>query len=223
MAVVCDPDAVARKDVSGSLALMRYRVETATVRFARMTGGVDHPLVETARSRLKAADTAAIRAAGGLSPWTRTWIGVAGLGAAAWAAAALCDRVGLPAGWTIAVAVAALGGAFWPVYAFTNALAQRVDRRRTKRPTSPPPIAAPAGVGPAAEILALLRMARDDLAAAVRRRVADHRFGRVARTAAGFDWLRRHDPQLFWLSLADRHLCQVICSIEAWLPTLDEA
>jgi Flp pilus assembly protein TadB len=211
---------VARRDVVRSLALTRYRLEAATERFASMTGGVDHPLLDGARSRLKAADRAATNAAGGLSRWTRTWIGVPGFGAVAWAVAALCDRAGLCAGWTIAATVAAAGGAALPVVTFTNALAARVNRNRTQRPSSLPPIAAPLGVGPAAEVLALLRMARNDLAAAVRWRVAPDRFRQITATAAGFDWLRRHDPQLFWLSLADRHLCQVICSIEGWLPTV---
>lgn len=55
------------------------------------------------------------------------------------------------------------------------------------------------------------------MAVVMKRRSTAHRFGYVARTAAGFDWLRRRDRHLFWVSDADRCVCQAIDSIEIWL------
>jgi hypothetical protein len=87
LAVVCDYDRVDRDGLAGSLALVRYQVETATARFAALTEGVDHPRMDSARSRLQAAGVAVVQAAGGLSRWTRTWLDAAELAVVCWAVA----------------------------------------------------------------------------------------------------------------------------------------
>jgi hypothetical protein len=51
---------------------------------------------------------------------------------------------------------------------------------------------------------------------AMRRRLAAHRFGCLAQTVAGFDWLRRRDRRLRWMSLADRQPCEVACLVDLW-------
>jgi hypothetical protein len=214
---VCDPDAVDRAGLS-QLALIRFRLQTAATRFAKVTAGVDDPWVEIARGRLQVARDAVICAAGGLSRWTRTWICAAVLGSAGWATATFCGQVvGLSRGWTVTVTVVVALSLFWPVVVLNNALAQRINRRRTSH--AEPPTAVWSGADSTADALVLLRIARTELVEVTRLRLATHRFGRYATTAAGFDWLRRRDRHLYWINQADRYVCEAIYSIELWLPS----
>ncbi len=217
LALPCDPDPVDRVRLS-HLALIRFRLETAARVFEKLAAGSDHPLVETGRQRLHTATETLMRAAGGLSGWTRTWIGTAALGSAAWAVALLCGQVvALPHGWRVAITVVAVMSLMWPVQVLTNGLARWINRRRTEYAGTP--IELGFAADSPAEALVLLRMAHTGLAEATRRRVAGHRFGQSTATVAGFDWLRRRDPQLYWINQTDRHLCTAICLIERWLAT----
>jgi hypothetical protein len=210
---------VDREGLAGRLASTRYLLETAAVRLAEIAKGEDHPRIDDARDRLQAACAAVTNAAGGLSMWTRTWLGLAVLGGASWAAAALTGQlIGLSAGWTILVTVAVVLGLVWPAYTLMNVLARRINRWRTRPPELTPKMTAPVAVTGTAEVLGLLNMARDSLALAIRQRSAA--CGYPVNTAAGFDWSRGRDLPLFWISLADRRLCQVIYSIELWLTVL---
>jgi hypothetical protein len=206
-------------DYPEHLKLARYLVESATARFAAITDA-GHPM----RDRLPAAGVAVVNAAGVVSRWAYLLLAAAILGAMTWTVAALVGQfAGLPGGWTSAITVVAVIGLSWPVSLLFTAVTRWDQRRRTTRSGSAPPIQAPVGVSPEAEVLALLRMAREALAGAARQRSAAHRLGHVARTPDGFDWLRRRDRQLFWLSLADRQVSQVIYWIELWpLTSADE-
>ena len=181
--------------------------------------GLDHPRIDTARDKLSASGAALTGAAGGISGWARTWFGMMALGVAAWAVAAFAGQlIGLSAGWTIALTVAVVVVLMWPTNMLNDVLAARANARRTKPPALPLEIVAPAELGPAAaEIITMLWKVRDGLADVMRLWFGEHRFGYLARGAAGFDWLRRHDPHLFGVSAADRYVCQAIDSIEIWL------
>jgi hypothetical protein len=208
-----DPDGLYRQ-----LALNKQLLDAAVARFAGLSDGLDHPRITTARNRLEVCGVALTRAAGGVSAWTRTWLGAVLLGLAAWAVAAVAGQlIGVSGGWTVTLTAVAVLALLWPVNALNNVLADRVNRRRTGPPVAPLAIEAPTGLDPAEEVVGILWGARDGLAIVMRRWSAAPRFGYVARTAAGFDWLRQRDPRLFWLSLADRCLCQAIYSIEIWL------
>lgn len=212
---MCNPECVGRTELFHHLAAARCLLATATARFAQMSDGVDHPRLRDARDGLQAADTMVTFAAGGLSGWTRTWLGMAILGAAGWVVAAFIGRsLGLANGWTIAVTLVAVCALMWPVAVLNTALARRANRRRTQRPESAAPVAA--------EVQDLVRMARLELFAAMRQRSAASRLGHLTGTAAGFEWLRRHDNQLGLLSVADRYLCTVIHSIDIWQRTRPE-
>lgn len=207
-----------RSELYEHLALNKQLLEIAVARFASLTDGLNHPRIDTAHDRLSASGAALTGAAGGISAWTRTCLGMVALGLAAWAVAAFAGQlIGLPAGWTITVTVAVVLALMWPVNMLNDALADRVNRRRTKRPASPLEIVAPVDLDPAAEILMMLWRVRDGLAVVMRRWSGAHRFAYVAHSAAGFDWLRRHDRHLFGVSIADRCVCQAIDSIEIWL------
>ena len=103
-----------------------------------------------------------------------------------------------------------------PVSMLKDAIADRVNHRRTVAPASPPGPVTPDDPDPAAELIMMLRSVRDGLSRRNARLSGAHRFGFVAHSAAGFDWLRRHDRHLFEVSLADRLACQAIDSIEIW-------
>jgi hypothetical protein len=211
-------DRVSPNGLYEALALNKQLLEVAAARFATLTDGQDHPRIDTARDRLRASGVALTRAGGGISGWTRTWLGMVVLGVPTWAVAAVTGQlIGMPAGWVITVTVAVVLALFWPANTLNNALADRVSRRRTTRPPSPLEIVTPADLDPAAEIIMMLWVVRDRLAVVMKQWSAANRFGYVTLTAAGFDWLRRRDRHLFWVSCADRCLCQAIDSIEIWL------
>lgn len=200
------------------LAQNKHLLEIAGARFTSLTLGIDHVRVDTARERLSAAGAALTGAAGGISVWTRTWLGMGALGVAAWAVAAFAGQlIGLSTGWTITVTVAVALVLLWPFAVLNDALADRVNRRRTTWRASPLEIVVPDDLDAADEVILILWGVRDGLAIVMKRWSTEHRFGYVARNAAGFDWLRRHDRHLFDLSVADRCVCQAIESIEVWL------
>ncbi|GAA4677471.1 hypothetical protein [Phytohabitans rumicis] len=196
------------------LATMKWLLDVAAERFDAMTNGQDHPRIDTARTRIETASAAVARAAGGLSSWTRTWLGMAVAAVGAWTAATV-------SGGLIGVTIVVVLGLYWPMFTLHNVLADRVNRRRTRRPEPPPEISMPAGLDPADQVLRLLWAARDELRGEMRQRAATDRFGYVGRTATGFDWLRRRNGHLAWLTRADRSVCQAIHSIEIWLDALD--
>ncbi|TDC43937.1 hypothetical protein [Micromonospora sp. KC213] len=101
------------------------------------------------------------------------------------------EFVGLSSGWVITVTVAVVLALFWPVNTLNNALAAKVSRRRTTWPSSLSGSVTPADLDQTAEIIMMLGVVRDRLAVVMKGWSAAHRFGHVARTAAGFDWLRR--------------------------------
>jgi hypothetical protein len=188
----------------------------AAARLLEMTEGVDRPGLATVRSQLRAADVSVTRAADGLSWWTHAGLVLAVIGLGSWAAAAVSGQLtGLSSGWTVAVTAVAVVGMLTPLAMLIKILTARVNHRRTT-PTGSVPIAAGVDVSPTDEILALLRMARHGLTMAMRGRLAAYRFGYLAQTAAGFDWLCRRDRRLHWMSLADRQLCEAICLVELW-------
>ena len=207
-----------RSELYAHLAQNRRLLGMARDRFASLTDGLDHPGIDSAREELAAADAALSSAAGGISLWIRHCISLLAYGMSAWAVSAFTGRLlGLPAGWTIAVTVATLLALASPVSMLKDAIADRVNHRRTMAPASPlPGPVTPDDPDPAAELIMMLRSVRDGLTVAMRRLSGAHRFGFVAHSAAGFDWLRRHDRHLFEVSLADRLLCQAIDSIEIW-------
>jgi hypothetical protein len=141
------------------------------------------------------------------------------LTACGWPVAAVARWVfGLSAGWTIVLTAFALVLALPPpVGKALDWAASIVDRRRTASPPGRPVPSAPAEVSPAAEVLALVRMARHELSAAVRDRSASLRYGDLRGSASGFDWLRARDRPLDFAVRADRHLCVAVDAIEIWL------
>jgi len=200
----------------GSLTSIRSHMAAAAARLAEMTEGVDRPGLATVRSQLRAADVSVTRAADGLSRWTHAGLRLVAIGVGSWTAAAVSGQlIGLSSGWTVAVTAVVAAGVLGVLAMLIKRLTARANRRRTT-PTGSAPIAARIDVSPTVEILALLRKARDGLMMAMRGRLAGHRLGYLARTAAGFDWLRRRDRRLRWMSLADRQLCEAICLVELW-------
>jgi hypothetical protein len=201
-------------ELYGLLALNRQRLDAAAAGFASLTDGLDHPRIRTARDRLTASGEALTYAAGGISGWSRTWIAMVVLGVAAWAVATVAGGpVGLSSGWVIVTTVAVTLALCWPMAALNNALSARVNRRRTTRSSE---IVTPARSATTSEILMMLWNVRDSLVVVMKGWSAGHRFGYAARTATGFDWLRRRDRHLRWISEADRCICQAIDSIELW-------
>ncbi|MFI5910183.1 hypothetical protein [Dactylosporangium sp. NPDC051541] len=182
------------------LTLVRYRLALAKARWADLTHGAGTPLAADTLDRMESADLAAVHAAGALSPWTRNAVFLAVIGAAAWLVAAAGDGLGVPGGWTILLAVLATIGATYVLDRVLTAAAVRAGRRRTRAHPDLPPIVAPPQVSPVAAILALLRLARTDLATA-------------GRPSA----VRR-----YWRRRVDRRLCQIMWLVEGW-PTTDDA
>lgn len=202
------------------LSLNRQLLEAAATRFAVLTDGHDHPRVDTARDRLTLSIKALTQAAGGITGWTATSIDMALLGLAAWAVATVAgEHIGLSSGWVIAATVAVVPALLWPLATLNEALSNTMNRRRTTRPPRPSAIVAPPEAASTSEILMILWNVRDGLAKVMRGWTAGHRLGAAARTAAGFDWLRHRDRHLFWISEADRGVCQAIDSIELWHQT----
>jgi hypothetical protein len=197
------------------LARDRQLVALAASGLADLTRGVEHPRLDTARTRLRDAEIALGRRAGRRSAWARTRIAALVIGAGVWITAAVARNViGLHSGWVITAAGAAFLAvsvlAHWMndvLYTYRRrGIAQAVDEGV---PSSFP------------EVIWLSERARDGIRDATRLRLATHRFASAARTADGFNWLRRIDPYLFDLSLADRCLCQAIDSLEIWMNRRD--
>jgi hypothetical protein len=210
------------------LASIRRRVETATVQFEALTQGVDHPLVVGSRFRLQAADETMTRAAGGLSVSTQLSVGTPVVVLVTWAMATLAGLAGLSGGWTITVTAVAVALVSWPMSRLHKAVGRRLGRRRTTLPaapsrSSPSPIRFQGGgrgeLEQAAAVQTQLGLARAGLAGVIRRRLPATRYGSLAQTKVGFDWLRRNDYPLLLLFLADRRLCQVSQAIDLWLAT----
>ena len=128
-----------RSELYAHLAQNRRLLGMARDRFASLTDGLDHPGIDSAREELAAADAALSSAAGGISLWIRHCISLLAYGMSAWAVSAFTGRLlGLPAGWTIAVTVATLLALASPVSMLKDAIADRVNHRRTVAPASPP-------------------------------------------------------------------------------------
>lgn len=193
----------------GELARHGELLDLAAERFAVLTDGLGHPRIDTARRHIEASGVALTRVAGGLSGWTRTWLGAALFGIVAWAAATVAGPLaGLSAGWTVTVTVLVVAAAHWPVVLLTNALADRANRRRTKRPASPVTVVEPADSDPTAAVIELLWAVRHGLARVLRQWPESH--------VVGVDRLPNRDRHLVWASIADRNLCVAIDSIEIW-------
>jgi hypothetical protein len=202
------------RDDWSDLRSVRTHLAAAVARLAELAEGVDDAAINTARDRLGDADTAVSRAAGGLSSWPRVGLNLMMIGVGSWAAATTGQLVGLSGGWTIALTSAAAVGLIVPLGAVTMAVDGRINRRRT---APAPPAAVPVEVSAAAEILARVRMARDDLRAAILDRTAQHRLGYLTGTPDGFQWLCLRGPRPRWMTLADRRLCLVSYAVEHWL------
>jgi hypothetical protein len=198
-----------------SLARDRQLVELAASGLADLTRRLEHPRLDIARTRLRDAGIALTRGSGGLSAWARTWIGALVIGSGVWITAAVAgDVIGLPSGWVITAAAVA----FLVLAGLAHWMNNFLDAHRRRGPSE----ALDEGVpGSLAEVIWVLERARDGIREATRLRLATHRFAPAARTPAGFDWLRGIDPHLFYLSLADRCLCQAIDSLEIWRSTPD--
>ncbi|REF98870.1 hypothetical protein DFJ67_4895 [Asanoa ferruginea] len=200
------------KGWQGQLAVYKELMDLAEQRFAVLTDGLDHPRIDTARGRIENSADALARVAGGLSGWTRTWFGAVLLGIAAWAVATVAGPLaGLPAGWTITVTVTVVLAAHLPVFLLTNALAERVNRRRTRRRAEPVSIVEPEDPDPAVAVIELLWAVRDGLATVLRQWPEAY--------IIGVDRLASRDRHLYWASVADRDLCVAIDSIEIWRDT----
>jgi hypothetical protein len=202
------------------LVVVRQALDEAAKRLAGLGEGQDDPDLKAARDLVDVSILAATRALGGLSAWTLTWLDALLLVVIAWVAATACDLVGLPGGWTIAVTVLVALGSVWPILWLQRALRDLANRRRL-RPSPPPPAWSLADLAPAEQVLHVLAAARSALAVTMRRRVAAHRFGHAARTAAGFDWVRQNDTGLYFATLADRTVCQAIEYVEYWLTSVE--
>jgi hypothetical protein len=205
---------------STDLAMVRRLLGEAAKRVVELDQGQDHPRIQAAQDLIESAIVATTRAAGGLSAWTRTLLDALLLAVIAWGTATVCGLVGLPSGWTIAVTVLAVLAVVWPVYKLYPALTGWVNRRRLG-PSAPRVAWPPTDITPAEQVLRILAAARSALAVTMRRRAAADPFGYAARTAAGFNWVRRRDTGLYFASLADRCVCQAICSLERWLHTVE--
>jgi hypothetical protein len=205
------------------LAEVRSLVRTASAGFARLTDGVDHPLVVGSRGRLETIDTVLTRAAGGLSPTARQVLGGLEVVVVTWVAATLAALAGLSGGSRISVTLVAVIVMIWPIYRFHTVLGQRLNQRRTRiEPSRPEPNPAlPDLTERGADVQHRLARTRDALTALIRRRLAGSRHRQLARTPAGFDWLRRNDYPLLLLSLADRQLCVVAETLAVWLTIQD--
>ncbi|HEX6682199.1 MAG TPA: hypothetical protein VF062_05365 [Candidatus Limnocylindrales bacterium] len=205
------------RHVYESIARHRQIVQLAVQRFAALTAGGDDDNARAAdvRERLDMCDDALVRAAGGVPTWLRTLIGALSVGSVVWLVASGTHLIGLQPGWVITAAVAAAMAMGWPWYLAITALPRRLGRRRT-RPFASMEIQAPDGIDPAVEIRGVLQVLRGTIARTLDRYLAEHRQGRIARSAAGFEWLAGREPILFWLCRADGHACVAIEAVDIW-------
>jgi hypothetical protein len=199
------------------LALAGHLLGLAATRLEALTAGADHPRLSEARDRLRAARSQLVRA-GGLGRDGRLWLSVLLLGVAIWAmAVVLHDLLGLPGGWTAAITLpVVLLGIPAPVSRLLNAVDRWLGRARSARLRTAA-LTPPAGVGPAGETPALLRLARRELTTLLRERAG------VRPTAGDFDRRRWRDLRMAALSAADRDVCVVIHAVEIWLRVADRA
>jgi hypothetical protein len=193
------------------LALADHLLGLAAARLEVLTAGADHPRVSEARDWLRTARSQVVRA-GGLGRDARLWLSVLLLGGATWAVAVvLRDLLGLPGSWTEAITLpVVLLGVPVLVSRLLNAVDRWLGRARSAR-LRPAALTPPAGVGPAGETLALLRLARRELIVLLRERAGSR------PTAGAFDRLRWRDLRTAALSAADRDVCVVINAVEIWL------
>jgi hypothetical protein len=210
------------RDGLSALISARHALERAIARFGQLNEEVDHPLLTAVPARLAGARIGAIRSAGGLSTWQRTWISVPVIAVASWVLATLARAAGFTSGWSAAVlALVTFFAVSWPGKKLNDALAQRRNERRTGGSDSSPAPDRTSAATPE-EILALLASARDQLSTATRTHCARHRSAQMTRTPAGFEWLRRNDEHLYWLTWTDRRICQIAWSIELCLPSRED-
>jgi hypothetical protein len=204
---------VKRDRSPGRLARVAHLLELADARLAGLTAGTDHPRAGDARVWLRSARRQTVPAGGALGRELRLALSMVLLGGTVWAVAAvLRDGIGLPGGWTVAITLpVVLVGLAFPLSRLIRAVDRWTGRRRTAWPRTAPPVMPPPGTSAAGETLALLRLARRELAALMRDRSA----GRAS--AGAFDRLRCSDLRLAALSAADRDICVTIHSLEIWL------
>ena len=190
------------------LARLASLLELAEARLGALTEGDDHPRVSDAHAWLRSARTQVVRA-GALGYETRSLLSVLLAGGAIWAVATLLGEViGLPGGWTAAITLPlVMVGLSFPIAWLLNAVDRAIGRRRTTRPRP----AAEATPPPAKGILALLRLARGELAELLRERSRGH------PTAGDFDRLQRRDARVDALGAADRAVCAAMHAVEIWL------
>lgn len=193
------------------LALAGHLLGLAATRLEVLAAGSGHPRVSDARGRLRAARSQLVRAAG-LGRDGRLWLSVLLVGGATWAVAVvLHDLLGLPGGWTAAITLpVVLLGPPVPLSRLLNAVDRWLWRARSAR-LRPGVLSPPAGVGPAGETLALLRLVRRELTDLLRERAG----GRPS--AGAFNRRRWRDLRMAALSDTDRNVCVAIHAVELWL------
>lgn len=197
------------------LRWVRQLVAQATTRVDALSAGAAHPDLDMARTRLAHADRTIVRALGQLPYWVRTGITVADIWLATWVFAALAHQVlGLGTGWTIAVAIVPAIVAYGLTYKVHNVAGRFVGRRRARWED---------GVADTPDLLALLKRARAELAKAAAAQEHSRLAGRPARTVAWYLWSRANDRTLFFISAADRSLCEVMAAVDHWLVASGEA
>jgi hypothetical protein len=210
---------VERSRAPGRLARAAHLLELAAARLAVLTSGADHPRAGDARVWLRSARSQVVLAGGALGRDGRLALSMLVLGGTVWAVAAvLHDVLGLPGGWTVAITLpVVLFGLAFPLSRLIRAVDRWTGQRRTAWPPAAPAVTPPPGVGTAGETLALLRLARRDLATLMRDRSGE------GASAGAFDRLRRRDLRLAALSAADRDICVTIHSLEVWLSATERA
>ena len=210
-----------------ALVGIREQVAEIDIRLSDLVEGNDDFLLTAAQNRLGIAARAVPQAAGGLSSWPRTVIPMVPYALCCWGTASAAGGLGLSGGWIVTVTLLVAAFLVWPSYVLNNALSDRLNQRRTSRPSTAGPPMAVQPVGPererVTELLRLVDTTRDGLREAVRQRTATHRLTALAGSAAGFSWLATHDRRLWWYSRADRCLAQVSVLIAGWWQDREEA
>jgi hypothetical protein len=122
-----------------------------------------------------------------------------------WSVAELAGPVaGLPTGWAIVAAVAGFLALVWPLLRLSRAVDRAVGRWRLARARA---ATRPVRAGEGPDVPALLRRCRRQLTAAMVRRAGPG-------GAAAFVAQRELGEGMWWMSLADRSLCQAIMVFE---------
>jgi hypothetical protein len=202
VAAVGDPGGVT-DDVMHHMAAARQLADAAGA--AYRGGGPERSMDDPGAWQLARAANAIERAAAERRPWLSYLMTLVVYPVAAWSVAELAGPVaGLSAGWAVAAAVAGFLVLCWPLLRLGRALDRAVGRRRLARARG---TTRPVRAADGADVPALLRRCRRELAAATARRAG-------TGGAMAFLEQRELDVGLWWMTLADRSLCQAIMVFE---------